>query len=513
MATPRTEYYNFTQVSNLGALQPIGYGPFPVDNSTGFTTLKFTGLNLVTAREPQQYVQPDNHLNVYLFDPADPTKYATYKTNPIATGTAADPGTSTFPSGGVSFTDGDYSLSLDASDWNLYGGLTGLTDGLVLGFYSNASNAFPTTSDCPNAHLSSVDAGYGRKYWSFECPQYATGVLKYSKDEMVEKYANSIDSCPIFADRSTKDANGDTIDTTYLKSANASKIEKVSTSLPPVYTPVAEFKVFTDGRVRGDASDLGVLGPAPSQSDSGKILEATWAGSPAIGTARWVAKPTGVPASVVSDEGKVLTVNGSGEAEWQTPVIPDVYNAGDGLTKTRDLQTGEWTFAWQYTVGRNLHINQNDAIQTNLPGGTFNAPASQSNDFERLNGADFAGAFRLACRHNTSDNYELAIAYTASGMSSSYSFIGTETIVATDNSVTTKQAVYLGESCYYTPTVKFGGYTSTAFDPTRHKAIIYDGIGQIGPTSDCKIAIYSDANSNVKIAFTAIEVGKVGSTT
>lgn len=390
MATPRTEYYNFAQTYNLGTLQPIGYGPFPLDNPTGFTTLRFSGLSLVTARKPQQYVQTDYHLNILLFDPSDPTKYATYKSNPIATGTPTNPGTSVAPIGTATFADGDYTISTDVSDWNLFGGIASL-DGLCVGFYSDASSSFPTTTDCPDRHLSPVPSG-SYKYWMWELSPATPGnnSIKYSREEMVEKYANSIDSCPIFADRSTKDANGDVIDTTYLKIANM-------------------------------------------------------------------------------------------------PAIP--------------------------TAGRNMNLNQYNAMQTNLPGGLFDAPANQSNDFTRLTGADFAGAYRLACRHNTSDNYELAIAYTASGMSSSYSFIGTETIVAIDNSVTTKQAVYLGETCVYTPTTKFGGVTSTAFDPTRHKAIIYDGIGQIGPTSDCKIAIYSDANSNVKIAFTAIEVGKVGSTT
>lgn len=385
MATPSTQYYNFTQVSNMGALHPIGYSPFPLDNSTGFTTLRLSGAFMTTARTPQQYVQPDYHLNVCLFNPANPSQYATYKSNPIASGTARNPGTSTVNTGIVDFPDGDYTLSLAASDWNLYGGLASLTGNLVIGFYSNAGTSFPTTTDCPTSHLTPDGS-----HWMFEYAQYTDGAIKYSKDVTIERFANSIDSCPIFAERATKDQNGDTIDTTYLKIAD----------------------------------------------------------------------------------------------------MPDIP-----------------------TAGRNMNLNQYGSMQTNLPGGLFDAPANQSNDFDRLNNADFAGAYRLACRHNIYDSYELAIAYTASGMSSSYSFIGTETIVANDNSVTTKQAVYLGESCYYTPTTKFGGAASTAFDPTAHKAIIYDGVGLIGPLSDCKIAIFKDASNNIKIAFTAIEVGKVGSTT
>ena len=156
-------------------------------------------------------------------------------------------------------------------------------------------------------------------------------------------------------------------------------------------------------------------------------------------------------------------------------------------------------------------MNQNNAIQTNLPGGIYNAPTAMSNSFTALQGADFAGAYKLACRHTTSGTYELALIYTASGMTSTITFIGTETVIGTDNSVTTHAAAYIGETAYYTPTQRLGGTASTPFNPTSHKAIIYDGIAQIGPTSDCKIAIWND-NGAVKVSFVAIEVGKVGST-
>lgn len=161
-------------------------------------------------------------------------------------------------------------------------------------------------------------------------------------------------------------------------------------------------------------------------------------------------------------------------------------------------------------IGRNLHLNQNNYVQTNLPGGLFDPPASSGNSFERIDGANFAGAYKLACRHNVNDTYEIGISYIASGASSTYWFIGTETIIATDNTVTTKQAVY-NDTVYYNPSTRFGGAQSTAFNPTIHKAIIYDGIGLIGPCSDCKIVIWN-ANDTIKIAFTSIEVGKVGAT-
>lgn len=168
----------------------------------------------------------------------------------------------------------------------------------------------------------------------------------------------------------------------------------------------------------------------------------------------------------------------------------------------------------QYFVGRNLHYNQNDKIQTNLPGGTVDAPTSMSNNFTRLTDLSFAGAYCLACRFDTSETYELTFSYNASGTSSTVSFIGTETVVNLDNTVTTKGAVYLNELALYTPTAKMGGNGaggSTAFDPTLHKAIVYEGVALVGPLSKCTIAIWND-NGTVKIALTAIEVGKVGAT-
>ena len=275
------------------------------------------------------------------------------------------------------------------------------------------------------------------------------------------------------------------IDSDNVISADSNTMRKMTTTLPPVETAFNTLTVFTDGRVHGDSSGLGCLAPEPSQGDAGKVLVAYWTGSPGIGTARW----------------ETITI----------PTVVD-YLAGTGITSNVNPDTGDVTFSWEYSVGRNLHLNQNNAIQTNLPGGLYDAPSTESNSFATLGtGANFAGAYRLMCRHNPNGTYELAIQYTASGTSSTITFIGTETVIGLDNSVTTKQAAYISEYSYYTPSTRFGGNASTIFNPASHKAIIYDGVAQIGPTSDCKIAIWQDDGS-IKISFTAIEVGKVGST-
>ena len=248
--------------------------------------------------------------------------------------------------------------------------------------------------------------------------------------------------------------------------------------------------------------DLGFVVPPVSSAPSENMV---------LGMASGNTVPTWTPApGVVPPLKDLVAGNGISITAGESIVtIASNINAGNGIVVTP--AAGGNTVAWEYSVGRNLHVNQNNAIQTNLPGGIYNAPTAMSNSFTALQGADFAGAYRLGCRYNTNGTYELALIYTASGLSSTITFIGTETVIGTDNSVTTHAAAYIGESAYYTPSVRFGNTASTPFNPTSHKAIIYDGIAQIGPTSDCKIAIWND-NGTVKVSFVAIEVGKVGST-
>ena len=248
--------------------------------------------------------------------------------------------------------------------------------------------------------------------------------------------------------------------------------------------------------------DLGFVVPPVASAPSENMVLGMASGNT---VPTWTPAPGDVPPmkDLVAGNGISITPGAS------IVTIASNLTAGNGIVVTP--AAGGNTVAWEYSVGRNLHVNQNNAIQTNLPGGIYNAPTAMSNSFTALPGADFAGAYRLGCRYNTNGTYELALIYTASGMSSTITFIGTETVIGTDNSVTTHAAAYIGESAYYTPSVRFGVSASTPFNPSTHKAIIYDGIAQIGPTSDCKIAIWND-NGTVKVSFVAIEVGKVGAT-
>lgn len=295
-----------------------------------------------------------------------------------------------------------------------------------------------------------------------------------------------------------------------LGSADVLTANRYNWSSPTVPNSVKEIKFNQKGvstaQIMADSTDLGSTVPLPSlSSDEGKVPVAYYRD----GRGYYLLERV-IPTHTAQDAGKVLSVDSSNGLKWNTLSIPS-YTAGSGIDITNDQ------ISWEYTVGRNLHINQNNQIQTNLPGGLYDAPTSQSNSFAELtdssgNKAKFAGAYRLSCRHNPNDTYELALKYTASGMTGTITFTGTETVIMADNSMSIHPAAYISEYAYYTPSRRFGADSgSTIFDPSVHKAIIYQGVAQIGPTSNTQIAIWQD-NGAIKISFTSIEVGRVGST-
>lgn len=294
----------------------------------------------------------------------------------------------------------------------------------------------------------------------------------------------------------------------------------------------------------GSEVDLGYLVPnAPQGATTKKILTLP----NGQGNPMWSDPDTAI--AYVSINDSYATVNGYREAGYEIilKVFPTVdnplyqefrlmqYNPDGSMEFTCVTSGYESIFAYKYMlysngvwqrtntgvrsytgiqidgIGRNLHLNQNNFVQTNFPGGLWDATMAQNNIFYRLSGGGFAGAYYLAARYKTDGTYELGLSYSGSGTYGTITFIGTETIVALDNTVTVKQAAYIGETEYYTVSTRFGGNASTPFDPTRHKAIYYSGFANIGPASDVKIAIWND-NSTVKIGFTNIEVGKVGAT-
>lgn len=304
-------------------------------------------------------------------------------------------------------------------------------------------------------------------------------------------------------------------------------------------TPVQKLIIDEDyGQLVADSRTVGLVAPVPQSTDNGKIvavngdlLEYVDAHNVAFVTTddsyQTVEsyRTQGYEVILTVDPGtdlrqyfRLVQKNPDGSMEFSC------IRPGSGLISgyAYHLQTNSvWTrtdsTVHNYTgiliegIGRNLHLNQNNYVQTNIPGGIWDAPTSMSNNFTALSGANFAGAFRLCCKHTTSDTYEIALSYTASGTSSSITFIGTETVVASNNSVTVNQAAYIGERTYYTPSHRFGYNSSTVFNPDQHKAIYYTGLANIGTCCNTQIAIWLE-NNTVKVGFTAVEVGKVGAT-
>lgn len=447
---------SFSTLYDNGTYGYMGIGPMPAKSIT---------LTLTAPASNAFYCGTATYWGVCAYDPTDKTKYATLKSNPLHEVYNSDESyllVSDDDRIGVPKTI-SVEIPISPDKWKFYGGLTSVAGcALCLITYIGTGEHIMYTSGNSPCHSDYAAISSNQKAWfSYE---YAT-----------TRYANEIDDCPIYAERAYADANGDQIDTTYLKSANATGVKKITTTLPPVSTAVSELDFFTNGRVRCDSSDMGLLVPYPSQADSGKILQATWAGSPSVGGAIWVDKPT--------------VVN---------------YLAGTGLTQSVDQQTGDITFAWAYTVGRNLTVNPNNQLCVSMPGALDDASATANDIFYPVANGDFAGAYVLMTRQKANGTYDIGLRYTASGTSSRFSFVGTEIVVGTDNTVTVNPAVYMGETVNYAG-VKFG---TTTFNPTTHKAIYYSGLAMIGHISDTKIAIFKDGDGNVKVAFTSME-GKV----
>lgn len=305
-----------------------------------------------------------------------------------------------------------------------------------------------------------------------------------------------------------------------------------------IETPVQKLVIDEDfGQLVADNRTVGLIAPVPLSTDNGKLVAVNgdlleYVDAPKVAFVSTddsyqtveSYRTQGYEVILTVDPGTVrqyfrlVQKNPDGSMEFSCLRPGSGFISGYSYhLQTNSVWTRTDTAVHNYTgilidgIGRNLHLNQNNYVQTNLPGGIWDAPTAQSNSFTVLSGANFAGAYRLCCRHNPNDTYELALSYTASGMSSTITFIGTETVVSTSNTVTVNQAAYIGESTYYTPSNRFGYNASTVFNPTQHKAIYYSGCAQIGPTSDTKIAIWND-NGTVKVSFTSIEVGKVGAT-
>lgn len=92
---------------------------------------------------------------------------------------------------------------------------------------------------------------------------------------------------------------------------NVPSIVSTTTTLPPVNTNIDQLKFFTNGRVMGDSTQLGLIAPTGTQTDAGKVLTLHYSGSPGITTAQWDSLPANV---------EIATVTHSQAGAVETPV-------------------------------------------------------------------------------------------------------------------------------------------------------------------------------------------------
>ena len=114
------------------------------------------------------------------------------------------------------------------------------------------------------------------------------------------------------AQKAVKDQNGDTIDQTYVKSADLPTVDQT-------------YSAISENAQSGKAVAQAIAGtgqvPSVTANDDGKVLKATYNGS--VGSFAWDAAPSGVPSIASGDNGKVLGVTNdlAGTLGWvsQTP--------------------------------------------------------------------------------------------------------------------------------------------------------------------------------------------------
>lgn len=200
---------------------------------------------------------------------------------------------------------------------------------------------------------------------------------------------------------------------------------------------------------------------------------------------------------------------GAGVGDSATPVYFDTdghaqacdpmqtYQAGTGI----DIDSSN-KISWKYKVGRNLHLNQNNAIQTNLPGG-----AIDPDDYNWQVIGELSSAYRIVARANVNGTYDIGIKYFGGGLSSHVTLIGMQYLAGSGNTLTITKCNMI-DTYVDTLSTQIGGH----FDPSTHESMVIEGFAKFGTYYSFRAAIWKDSGGTVHAGFTAIEVGKVGAT-
>jgi hypothetical protein len=170
--------------------------------------------------------------------------------------------------------------------------------------------------------------------------------------------------------------------------------------------------------------------------------------------------------------------------------------------------------SWQANypaIGRNLWLNQNFQVQTNIPGAQITLDRVSSSSWTEV--GNFGGSYALMARYYTeaSTSYvQVAMRYLASGYTSHYTFVGTQT-VGSGSTVNTKIKKYINTAVVYTP--QQIGDSLTDAGTSDNDIWMLEGTMIAGSLHDFRCSIwYDSSDSKYHVAFTAVEVGKVGAT-
>lgn len=223
-------------------------------------------------------------------------------------------------------------------------------------------------------------------------------------------------------------------------------------------------------KVSGAGYDLGVMPPYPSTTESDNR------------------------ALMLSSQSRVpswQSVYSKSETDTLLGAKQPTLTAGTGIDLTDSV------VSWDYSVGRNLYLNTNKEIQTDIPGGRLHPTSVAWTEVGSL-----GAVYKVIARANGTGTYEVGLRYTGSGASTTYTFIG-KSFTTLDSS----PSMSFSKIVNVAATLEYSTAFDPAFNPSSTESVTIEGTLILARIYDFRAVMYSDENGDVQVAFTAVEVG------
>ena len=177
--------------------------------------------------------------------------------------------------------------------------------------------------------------------------------------------------------------------------------------------------------------------------------------------------------------------------------VSTAYSLQAALSEGTGIDITNNVVSWDYSVGRNLYLNTNKEIQTDIPGGKLHPTSSAWAEV-----GDLGAVYKVIARANGTGTYEIGLRYTGSGVSTTYTFIGKSfTTLGSSPSMSFSKIANVAATLEYS--TAFG----PAFNPSSMESVTIEGTLILARMYDFRAVMYSDENGDVQVAFTAVEVG------